>query len=132
MFQVFLFLLCVLNGSLQVAGIPTSSAVVSQLEPRAIKSYGAMLATGGAFIVCGMYWPWHDMTGLYLKRLGYMAVGIATLIYGGAVYLTAPSISSFIIMSFTVTFSGLCFVAMAQVIQRMRTLRTLKEQMDAS
>jgi uncharacterized membrane protein HdeD (DUF308 family) len=53
-----------------------------------VNIWGLMLLTGGVLSLTGMFWQGDARNGLYLKRLGFIALGLANVIVAGVIFLT--------------------------------------------
>lgn len=131
-FHVFLFAVAALNGALMSFGIPTSSAIDDQLPYVGQHLYGGVLLLGAGSVLLGMYWPGSTRDGLLIKRFGYVALTVATLVYSLAVTVTQPGVQGFLAASVTFTFSIICAFQVHRLSKRVQTIIVLTQELGSN
>lgn len=128
-FQVFLFVLCAINGFSLMLYVPISSALDGTLDNYQVRIYGSILFLGGVCVLLGMYWP-KVRDGLLLKRIGYVSLAFATLIYGAAVIVFTGDSSGVLTGSTVLIFGLLCADQVWVINKRIDFLQDSGEQVD--
>lgn len=81
-FQVYLLALATISGVAQLIGQTTTRSVESELPYTSQVAWAIMLVIGSTTALAGMYWQGDRRTGLVLKRLGFVSLASASIIYG--------------------------------------------------
>lgn len=106
-FHVFLIVITLLNGLALVFGVSTSLTLERELVSLLERCYGFLLAVGAAGVLAGMYWPGDPRDGLLAKRVGYVGLCVASLIYA---YATVQrfGLSGALLGSVCLAFAAIC------------------------
>ena len=78
---IYLLCLCLLSGTLILAGFDASKSIEDSLPQFLVYVWGGTLVFGSVFALTGAYWQGDPRTGLVLKRIGYLTLAVAGLIY---------------------------------------------------
>lgn len=84
---VFLLALSLLSGLLIVVGVPSAGSIESQLPHWAAYTWGLVLTGGSSLVLAGMYWQGDPRTGLLMKRCGFLALVVASVVYASTLIL---------------------------------------------
>jgi hypothetical protein len=131
-FHVFLFAVAAMNGVLLLVGVPTSGAIDVELNENWQRAYGGVLAIGALCVLVGMYWPADARDGLLVKRFGYVALCVATLVYSVAVFVTQPGPRGILAASVTVAFSAICGWTVHRINKRVNAVITITERVNGN
>jgi hypothetical protein len=82
--HVYLMVVCTILGAATAFGYTLSAALGDALVSPAERGFGVLMAYGGLMVLIGMFWQGDPRTGLIAKRVGYLALGIAAVIFGCA------------------------------------------------
>ena len=84
---VFLLTLSAISGLLLVVGVPSAGSIESQLPRAASLTWGGVLGSGSMAALLGMFWQGDRRTGLVLKRLGFLGLVVASVVYAATLLL---------------------------------------------
>lgn len=111
-----------LAGSSVLLGIGDSAAVQQALQPHMVVFWAALLATGGAVSIAGLMWPGSRWTGVEVKRVGLITVGVGSLTYGlSAAFLGDRGVPTAI---FHLSLATACAIRVWQVTRRLGEARS--------
>jgi hypothetical protein len=97
---VYLLTLALLSGALIVSGVPSDDV---ELPGHARLAWGCVLTFGSLNALTGMFWQGDPRTGLMLKRVGFLSLVIAAVVYAvalGLLFGGVAFLSSAILLGF--------------------------------
>lgn len=83
---LFVLLLCVVVGVPLVFANATPSSIAAQLDPPLVVAWGLMLSGGSLMTLLGAVRQ--SPGGVILEQVGSVALGVACLLYGGAIWVS--------------------------------------------
>jgi hypothetical protein len=119
-FEEFILGVCVLQGCSVLAGaVPPTMGTA--LEPGLLLVWAALMILGGVLSIAGLYWPGDPITGVEVKRVGFVAAGTASLTYGVALALAGPQ--AFVAAFLSLAFALACARRFIQVTRKIKGQR---------
>lgn len=121
-FEAFLLAAALVQGSAVLLGIADPTSISSALPPYLRVIWAILLTSGGVCALSGLGWPGDPFTAVEIKRVGLVAAGAGTLVYGlAAAFLGSTGIA---VAVYNLAFTSACFWRTIQLTLRLRGIRS--------
>lgn len=112
-FEALLLIGAAVQGVAVVAGAARPLAFTVLDAPLARRALGALFLLGGLAAVLGLFWRWHPVDGILIKRVGLIGAGGAALAYGFAAFTLGST--GVLAAVYNAAFAAACFVRVRQI-----------------
>lgn len=111
---VYLLCLAAISGLRLLFGLPAADSVEAELGASTRMTWAIMLTAGSTVTLMGMFWPGDPRDGLLLKRWGYLALSIASGVYG-LVLFARFGMGSLLLGATLLGFAGACGIMVRRI-----------------
>lgn len=112
-FEAYQLVACIVQGIGVVSGYAKPPSIEILLPNLLRFVWGTLLLLGGVAVVVGLYWRWDPIDGVLIRRIGLIAAGGGTGIYGIALLALGPE--GFVAGVFNIAFALACFARVHQI-----------------